>query len=115
MSDSLIDKDALFKLVDEDPEFLGSLVDTFLRDCSAYLDDIRTAVEEGDADALRREAHGLKGAAGNMQAQATKEAARRLENIGRTGDLDRAPEALTQLEEEIDRLEPALQALVEDV
>jgi HPt (histidine-containing phosphotransfer) domain-containing protein len=115
MADSPIDKDALFELVDEDPEFLGSLVDTFLRDCTAYMDDIRTAVEEDDAEALRREAHGLKGASGNMQAEATEVAARRLEDIGRSGDLEQAPEALRELEEEVDRLIPALEALVEEV
>jgi HPt (histidine-containing phosphotransfer) domain-containing protein len=115
MSDSPIDKDALFALVDEDPEFLGSLADTFLHDCSTYLDAIRSAVEKGEADTLRREAHGLKGAAANMQAEGTKEAARRLEDIGQSGDLDSAPEALEQLEEEVGRLKPALEALVEDV
>jgi HPt (histidine-containing phosphotransfer) domain-containing protein len=115
MADSPIDKDALFELVDEDPEFLGSLVDTFLRDCTAYMDDIRTAVEQGDAEALRREAHGLKGASGNMQAEGTEGAARRLEDIGRSGDLEQAPEALRELEEEVDRLIPALESLVEEV
>ncbi|PSQ96940.1 MAG: Hpt domain-containing protein [Bacteroidetes bacterium SW_9_63_38] len=114
MSDSPLNEDALLALVDGDSEFLGSLVDTFLRDCSSYLNDIRTAVEEDDADALQQEAHGLKGAAANMQADAAQAAARRLEDIGRTGDLARAPDALAQLEEEVERLEPALKALVDD-
>lgn len=116
MSDSSpIDKEALFQLVDEDPEFLGSLVETFLRDCSAYMDDIRAAVENEDAEALQREAHGLKGASGNMQAESTQAAAQRLENIGRSGELEKAPEALHELEGEVDRLIPALKAFVEEV
>lgn len=114
MSDSPVDKDALFELVDHDSDFLATLVGTFLDDCPDYMDAIREAVEAGDAETLVREAHGLKGAAANMQAEAAQVAARRLEEIGRSGNLDRAPDALEELETEIERLVPALETLVEE-
>lgn len=115
MPNSPLDEEALFELVDEDPEFLENLVDTFLCDCATYVESIRTAINEDDAETLVREAHGLKGAAANMQAEAARNAARRLEKIGRSENLDRAPDALRELEDEIDHLVPALKEFVGEV
>lgn len=112
MSDAPFDEEALFELVDEDPDFLETLVDTFLGDCTTYVESIRTAINEEDAETLVREAHGLKGAAANMQAESARAAARRLEQIGRSEELERAPDALQDLENEIDHLVPALKNLV---
>jgi len=114
MSNSPIDEDALLDLVDGDRDFLGSLVETFRTDCAAYLDAIRAAVDAGDAEALRREAHGLKGAAANMQAEAVRAAAHRLEELGRAEGLDQASQALQRLEAAVDRLMPALETLADE-
>jgi hypothetical protein len=46
-------------------------------------------------------------------APGTYEAALRLEEMGRAGELSAAPEALAALKQEIDRLRPALAVLVE--
>lgn len=113
MSDDPVDKEALLNLVDEDPVFLETLVETFLADCTTYMDAIRTAVEEEDARTLLKEAHGLKGAVANLQAPAAREAAHRLEHIGRSGSFDDAESALATLETEIDRLRSALIQIVE--
>lgn len=115
MTDSPLDEDALFDLVDGDPEFLAALIDTFLGDCETYVDSIQTAIDEGDEEALVREAHGLKGAVANMQAESARAAAYRLEKIGRSGEIEQAPRALQELEDELSHLEPALRELVCDV
>jgi HPt (histidine-containing phosphotransfer) domain-containing protein len=114
MSNSPIDEEALLDLVDGDRHFLASLVETFRTDCASYLDAIREAVEAGDAEALCRQAHGLKGAAANMQAEAVQRAAQQLEELGRAEDLEQASEALDQLEGAVDRIMPVLKALAED-
>lgn len=115
MPDAPVDKEALFDLVDEDAAFLKRLVDTFLSDCSSYMEGIRTAVEEQDAQALTREAHGLKGAVANLQAPSAQKAAHRLEVIGRSGDLEGAASALDTLEQEIDRLRSVLTDMTEQL
>jgi HPt (histidine-containing phosphotransfer) domain-containing protein len=115
MSDSPVDKEALFTLVDEDPAFLKRLVNTFLADCSTYMDAIRTAVEEENAQSLTEEAHGLKGAVANLQAPSAQEAAHRLEVMGRSGELEGAASALETLEREIDQLRAVLTDMVEDL
>jgi len=63
------------------------------------------------ASALERAAHAMKGSVGTFSARAAMEAARELEERGRSGDLAGAEAALVKLEEEIERLMPALRAM----
>jgi hypothetical protein len=58
-------------------------------------------------------AHALKGAATTFAAPGTYEAALRLEEMGRAGELSAALEALAALKQEFGRLRPALALLVE--
>lgn len=113
MSDAPVDKEALFDLVDEDPDFLETLVETFLDDCESYMSAIRTAVEEEDASTLKKEAHGLKGAVANLKAEPAREAARQLEEMGRSNSFDDAAQALDHLEEEIEHLRSVLAEMIE--
>ncbi len=115
MSDAPVDEEALLDLVDHDSDFLETLVGTFLSDCTEYMDAIRRAVEEEDADTLVREAHGLKGAVANLQARSALQAAKRMEEIGRSHDFERALEALEELEDRIDRLRAALKEILRDL
>lgn len=114
MPDDPVDKEALLDLVDEDLDFLETLVDTFLADCYSYMSSIRTAVEEEDATTLQEEAHGLKGAVANLKAEPAREAARRLEEMGRSATFDEADSTLDQLEDEIERLRTVLVNMVEE-
>jgi hypothetical protein len=53
----------------------------------------------------------LKSSVANFAARGTFDAALKLEMMGRQGDLRYAEEACTALEEEIERLKPALETL----
>jgi HPt (histidine-containing phosphotransfer) domain-containing protein len=114
MPDAPVDREALLDLVDRDTAFLERLIETFRDDCQDYLRDIRAAIEQGDARTLTDEAHGLKGAAAHLQAEAVRAAARRLEELGRADELGQAPDAFRRLEAAVDRLLPALEDMVED-
>lgn len=114
MSTPAVDRNALIELLDGNPELLTTIIDSFLDDCPEYMESIREAVENEDAEALKREAHGLKGAAGSLRAEPASEAAQTLEEIGYSGDFSEAKTALETLEHEIDRLNDALRALRED-
>jgi hypothetical protein len=59
----------------------------FVEDCPGMLARIRKAIARGDAEALREEAHALKGSAANFVAPLTVEAAARLEVMGREGNM----------------------------
>ncbi|MDZ4699341.1 MAG: ATP-binding protein [Rhodothermales bacterium] len=91
-----------------DREFLDELLGDFQSQAIDILQAIRSAVDAGDADALRYQAHTLKGAAANLGANALSAAAFELEKIGKVGALDGAGEALIRLVAERDRLEAYL-------
>jgi len=108
-------RQALLDIVDGDADFLETLVNAFLEDCPSYVDGIRQAVAAQDAEALVREAHGLKGAVANLRAEPARRAAHRLEEMGRNESLDDAPDAIDTLEQELERLRTALTTFVEEV
>ncbi len=92
-----------------DHELLAEIARLFLDDAPKHLTNITRAIAEGDADGLRRAAHSLKGAASNFEASGVVEAARGLEELGRSGTVAGA-EALTRLlHQETDQLISTLQ------
>jgi two-component system sensor histidine kinase/response regulator len=95
-----------------DADLLSELSTMFLDDASSRLAALRDAVEEGDAQAVERIAHTLKGASGNMGATRMAAFCSELQDVGTSGDLGRAAELLGRLEEEFGRVRPALEAEV---
>lgn len=115
MSTAPVDEDALLELVNDDTEFLETLINTFLADCTEYVEGIRRAVDDEDARTLVEEAHRLKGAVANLQARPARQAAQRMEEIGRSEAFEEAPEALEQLQIRIDHLRDTLEEIVRNL
>lgn len=93
-----------------DRELLEEIAGVFREEAPKLLDQIREAIDRRDAPLLKLSAHTLKGALVNFAANGAIDAARRLEMMGKRGDLSTAPEALMALERELDRLSPAMEA-----
>jgi two-component system sensor histidine kinase/response regulator len=108
--EAILDRTAALERVEGDAELLQELVDLFLADAPERMADIRGALAARDAEALRKAAHSLKGAAANLSAVALASAAKRLEDAGRMADFATAAHACAALQEEIDRLQEALRA-----
>jgi HPt (histidine-containing phosphotransfer) domain-containing protein len=104
----VLDRGALLARLGGDEDFLREIADLFLEDCPKLLADIHSAVSTGDAGALEHAAHTLKGSVSNFGAEAARQAAFRLENLGRAGDLKPAGEAYSSLVQEIERFTDAL-------
>ncbi len=94
-----------------DTRLLAEMAGLFLRDCPKLMSEIRRALDRHDAKGLERAAHTLKGSVSNFAARAAFEAARHLETLGREADLAQAEAACRRLEDEIERLKPALASL----
>ena len=93
----------LMRIAADDKEFVAELIVCFFEVIPAQVSKIHQAIIEQDAPALVNNAHAIKGAAGNIRAEATSKAARKLEEIGKGGDLATAPESLQMLEAELEK------------
>jgi HPt (histidine-containing phosphotransfer) domain-containing protein len=92
------------RLAADDPELLTDLGDEFRRQVPHRLAELRRALEGGDAAAVWRVAHGLKGALATLAAVTACQQALELEALGRAGRLDAARERLDGLERELERV-----------
>jgi PAS domain S-box-containing protein len=110
-ADGAIDHTALLAGVDGNRRVLRELVRLFLADCPRRLAEIKEAIRRGDAGALGRAAHALKGSVGNFAAKSAFAAAQRLEIMGRDIDLDNVGKACVTLESELALLSEELRKL----
>jgi HPt (histidine-containing phosphotransfer) domain-containing protein len=106
-----LDRAVALERVGGDLQLLREIAQMFLDSAPDQMGDIRAALGAGDAKALERAAHTLKGCVCNFGADAAYERARNLEMIGRAGDLKPAQAAFRELESAIERLYPALAEL----
>jgi CheY-like chemotaxis protein len=101
--------DAVLARVGGDRELLAEISRLFLDDAPKHLAEIERSIADGDSDGLRRAAHALKGAAANFEAEAVVDAARALEELGRTGIVDGGDDLFRYLRRESDSLAERLQ------
>jgi signal transduction histidine kinase/DNA-binding response OmpR family regulator len=101
----------LLERIDGDRAFLSELLSLFRDDYPGQLRSVRQAVEAGNAEALQRAGHALKGALANLAAPTSSRLAGQLESMGRTGDLPSAAGVLADLETELERVVEELESL----
>jgi PAS domain S-box-containing protein len=88
-----------------------ALVDTFLEDAPTQVAALHGAVEEGDAETARRAAHTLKSNGATFGAEPFAELCRELEGVCRQGTLDAAPDLLSRVDAEWERVLQGLEAV----
>jgi signal transduction histidine kinase/CheY-like chemotaxis protein len=76
--------DVLMSVVGNNTELLSDLVSMFADESVKLLEQIGTAIDEGDDDALESAAHTLKGSSATLAGSAASETAAQLELLGRT-------------------------------
>jgi histidine phosphotransfer protein HptB len=106
-----LDPRAIAELRELMGEDFDALIDAFQTDSQAQVDAIDEAVSQQDADRVRRQAHGLKGACINLGANDLAELCGRMEAVGRSGDCASAQTLLAALHEEFAGLRAALAGL----
>ena len=75
------------------------------------VDEIRAALAAGDGELAQRLAHTVKGVAGNLGANDLQAAAAAVDTACRTGDKPALDECLPRMEQQMTRVQSALQAL----
>ncbi|HET7270373.1 MAG TPA: response regulator, partial [Rubrobacter sp.] len=96
-----------------DSDLLSELTQMFVEEIPRRLGDLHEAIENGDAETLKRIAHTLKGSAGNMGARQMSRLCLDLEQAGESDDLSTAAGILESLSKEFDRVRTELSALVD--
>jgi len=111
-STSPLDPAFMAKLREALGSALGEAIQPFLEDMPVYLEDMEQAAATGSGDQLRRAAHAIKGAAGNLGAGPLANVAKEIEERAEDGRFDDAAELLSRA-----RAEYALvhQALLEEL
>ena len=94
----LLDLPALHARYPDNPGLVAELEAVFLSTTEASLATLKRAIEQGDAETCRKEAHALKGAAASVTATVIREGAARIEARVKQGDLAGAATELTVLE-----------------
>ncbi len=96
--------------VSGEEQLLDEVVQLFLSDAPSRIAEVRSSLEQGDPKRLQIAAHSLKGSAGYVGAERTAAQARKLEDLGRSGDLSQALEEFRLLEREIEKLRQTVAA-----
>jgi two-component system sensor histidine kinase/response regulator len=87
-----------------DKDFLRMLLGGFIQELPDQIESLKVAVAGTDMVALTEQAHKLKGSAANLSAYGVSSAARSLEEIGRSQNIDNADQILEILLKESKRL-----------
>ena len=103
-------KETLLERLGGRSEMIPRFVGLFCKGVEPQLEGLVSALSEGNADAVRRCAHAIKGAAGNIAALRMQQAAAVLEKTAKEGELSEAPQLIDVLQYEYGAFSAALAA-----
>ncbi len=109
---TVFDIDELLNIVGGEIGFVGEILTLFFETYPQQHKLLQQAIQTNDGTKLRNAAHALKGAAGNIRAQGSYQAALKLEKMGVEGNLSNASQTLHELETEINQLRIAAEELI---
>lgn len=96
--------DILVERLDGDEEIAREVAIAFVDSSRELLQGLEGAITDERADAVRLNAHSIKGAAANIGANALAETAAVIEDAGRDGRLEPAIQVLPQLRQQMDHV-----------
>ncbi|MFN7927217.1 MAG: response regulator [Blastocatellia bacterium] len=102
----------LRQLTENDEDFLRELVTLYLEDAPLRMSRLRAAIAAATTPAIKSEAHGLKGASGNLSAVRLQQLFARLEQAAAQTDLPQVNAVWQATEAEFHRVEAYFRRLV---
>ena len=101
---AVFDRAALLDRCMGDEDFVRKILGLFLDNAPQRVQELRTALDAGDASAARMAAHTIKGMAANAGAEAMSSLAGEMENAIQTGDMEAVRERVGELSEKLEEL-----------
>ena len=107
-SSSVLDMTALLSRLMGDREMAGRVLDGFLADMPGQILSLLQAVEAGNAEDARKQAHRIKGASAAVSGEALRALASEMERAADAGNLAALKASATDLDEQFLRLKQAI-------
>jgi len=108
--EAVLDDTIVDELSDFGPEFIAELVDAFDAQLVGMYAELETGLAAGDAEAVRRAAHLLKGSAGTIGLARAAAWASHLETLAKAGAVPAAAASVAQLRVAVEAGQAALRA-----
>ncbi len=105
----VFNRKALLNRVMDDEELIQEIVEIFLENTPGRIEDLRAAVNAGDAPTARLLAHTIKGMAANLSGEALQALAQEIEDAAGSEDLNAIRDLTAELERRFDQLRKTLQ------
>jgi two-component system sensor histidine kinase/response regulator len=94
-----------------EPHLVSQIFTSFLKDGAERIGILRRSLEVSDAELLRKTAHALRGASGNVGAMHMADIAQRLEALGKSSSMAGAAALTEQIETEFERVKTEIAEL----
>jgi PAS domain S-box-containing protein len=105
---AIFDRSQILDRLEGDTALMHEILKVFVSDCPEYLQALRQGAQSGDVDSIARNAHSLKGAAGNVGASTVHDLAFQVELAAKEEALARIQSLVAQLDSECELLHAAL-------
>jgi len=109
-----LDREQIMEQFDGDEELFAEIAELFIEDAPKQMTRIREAVAKGDALALNRAAHALKGSVSNFGVEAVYDLARSMEIMGDESDFQEAEKTCDALGKTLGELLREMRALIRE-
>jgi HPt (histidine-containing phosphotransfer) domain-containing protein len=108
-----VDVSRLKEVTDDDPELLIEMVDLYLEESAGLIQKLGTAIQNGTAKEIEQLAHTYAGASASCGMTAVVPSLRKLEHIGRSGQLQGAGHAYAEVCNGLNRIQEFLRTICE--
>ena len=108
----VFDKAALMERLMGDTKLLGTVIEGFLGDMPRQIAALKTYIDQKNYADAGKQGHQIKGACGNMGADALMAIAAKIEMAGKAGDSDSLASLFPQLETAFDQFKHTMEAMI---
>ncbi|MFW6037461.1 MAG: PAS domain S-box protein [Desulfonatronovibrio sp.] len=99
-SSPVFDKKALMQRVDHDNDLAGEILTIYIQSAEPKFESLKEFLAKNNVEKATRDAHSIKGNAGNCGCMAMAETAGQMEKAGKSGNIDEMKRLLPELEKQ---------------